>query len=96
MQFLMGLGESEEDDRIYFAGFVANVNSDILKLKLGSGFSIREVTRKECDDLLSRLERVSLREPSFESDIGQAQMDRQFLHRRKYLRPLGDDSWRKR
>src|SRR5947209_12165597 len=70
MQFHMDLGESEEDDRIYFAGFLANVNSDILKLKLDREFNIREVARKERDELLSKLEKVPLGEPNFESDIG--------------------------
>lgn len=44
--------------RIYYLGFLANVDSSIIKMKLDYGFEIKDIAEQECRNLLSAIDKT--------------------------------------
>ncbi len=78
MQFTMDFDDKFDDDEVHFAGFIANVDSDILKLKLDKGFKIRNFSREEGNRLLTSLERTPSELTEFGADISTIGWSEQF------------------
>jgi len=73
---------------VHFAGFLANANSDVLKLKLDRGFMMRQVPRDYGYALLAGLEKIKNSSIFFRSDFTPLHSDQQY-----YVVENTFDSW---
>ena len=69
MQYITDFDSRFDDDEVLFPGFLAGVNSDILKVKFDRGFSVREVPRREGLALLADFEGVKAESIEFSPDF---------------------------